>query len=130
LQSARACFGSIFQKLTTRAAPALAMAVQRLKQLCQQPREAWVNPLPRTLRTRLHSAPLRHVVSCRASGQDRGPQQDTAWAPSPRVFNRERLSVVRVRRAEVRLSATISLSLGVAKRPSKASEVIGCIRAI
>jgi hypothetical protein len=30
LQSARACFGGIFQKLTTRAASVLAKAVQRL----------------------------------------------------------------------------------------------------
>ena len=62
------------------------IARQRRRGQNQQPREAWVHPLPRTQRAWLQSAPLRNVVSFSTSGQYRGPQQGTAWAPLPRVF--------------------------------------------
>jgi hypothetical protein len=50
-QSARACFSGIFQVLTTRAAPALAMAVQRLWQL--------LGSSPKAPRTYFAKSPLK-----------------------------------------------------------------------
>jgi len=51
------------------------------------------------------------------------------WHLYRAVFNRERLSVVGVRRTEGRVSATASQSLDVAQSPHKVKEVSGCIRA-
>jgi hypothetical protein len=58
------------------------------------------------------NAPLRHVVTCGVSGRGSEPQQGLFGHLRRALFNRERFSVIEVRRAEGRLSVTTSQSFG------------------
>jgi hypothetical protein len=59
-----------------------------------------------------------------------GRSKVLCWHLCRAFFNRERLSVVGVRRAERRVSAATSQSPDVTRRPRKVKEAAGCIRVI